>query len=524
MLRKGVIGSETMTDTELNEPGIEQRKSATKNGSMIWRFLAGLLVVGVILYAIYFFTRPAETPFTRAAALIREGKAAAALPMLEELAKEHPENLEVFPWLAQVYLSTDRLAEGRTALDTALRLNVKGPTLSPVVLSYATYYESKEDFDEAEKLFQSANTACPPQELSAGRGNLYAKWADRDLSKNKLEQAVTHLELARKFSDQLTEPQKSLVPHRLSESYRQLAATAELSKNDASAIELLNKSLGVSDEPLTRMALAAIYSRTEQPEKAIENYKSVTATDANNLEARHRLIDLLCQTKDYQGAQEALLDLTDKEKSVENYQLLAAVNLKLENYAGAVRAFEDACDLRPKPELLKQLEAVLVDWSALLMKQKKFQEAASVKGHAERVAEQLGMLTKEDKVDLTDKQDKNAVRVDDPRVPPVALSSSRIWLAKGSLTPEGEIKIRNISGKPVADLALTAVFFDNTTRRQCGTVSLPVATPQSQPFPEDSARSLYFSCPNIVRPEHQLAVIIFWKGHFLKEFPVVKQQ
>lgn len=515
-------GSESMTETGFNEPGVEQHQPASKSGSKIWRVLIAVIVIGVAAVAVYYLTRPAETPYTRAAALIREGKAAAALPMLEQLAKEHPEDPEVNPLLAQVYLSTDRLAEGRTYLDTALRLNIKGPTLSPVVLSYANYYESKGDFDEAEKLFQSASSACPPEELSAGLGSLYAKWADLDLSKNQVEQAVAHLELAQKYSNKLQEPEKSLVPHRLSEAYRQLAASAELAKNDQSAIELLNKSLAVSDEPVARMALAAIYSRIEQPEKAIENYKSVVAADANNLEARHRLIDLLCQTKDYQGAQEALLDLTDKEKSVENYQLLAAVNLKLENYAGAVRAFEDACDLRPKPELLKQLEAVLVDWSNLLMKQKKFQEAASVKGHAERVAEQLGMLTKDDKVELSDKQDKS-VRVDDPRVPPVALSSSRIWLAKGSLTPEGEIKIRNISGHAVADLALTAVFFDNTTRRQCGTVSLPVASPQSQPFPEDGSRSLYFSCPNIVKPEHQLAVIIFWRGHFLKEFPVAKQ-
>ncbi|MFN8555541.1 MAG: tetratricopeptide repeat protein [Candidatus Obscuribacterales bacterium] len=511
-----------MTETGFNEPGVEQHQPASKSGSKIWRALIAVIVIGVAAVAVYYLTRPAETPYTRAAALIREGKAAAALPMLEQLAREHPEDPEVNPLLAQVYLSTDRLAEGRTYLDTALRLNIKGPTLSPVVLAYANYYESKGDFDEAEKLFQSASSACPLEELSAGLGGLYAKWADLDLSKNQVEQAVAHLESAQKYSNKLQEPEKSLVPHRLSEAYRQLAASAELAKNDQSAIELLNKSLAVSDEPVARMALAAIYSRIEQPKKAIENYKSVVAADANNLEARHRLIDLLCQTKDYQGAQEALLDLTDKEKSVENYQLLAAVNLKLENYAGAVRAFEDACDLRPKPELLKQLEAVLVDWSNLLMKQKKFQEAASVKGHAERVAEQLGMLTKDDKVELSDKQDKS-VRVDDPRVPPVALSSSRIWLAKGSLTPEGEIKIRNISGHAVADLALTAVFFDNTTRRQCGTVSLPVASPQSQPFPEDGSRSLYFSCPNIVKPEHQLAVIIFWRGHFLKEFPVAKQ-
>jgi tetratricopeptide (TPR) repeat protein len=444
--------------------------------------------------------------------------------LLEELLKQHPENSEVFPWLAQVYLSTDRLAEGRTALDTALRLNVKGAALSPVVLSYASYYQAKQDFDEAERLFQSASNACPTNELSEGRGMLYSKWADYNATHNDLSEQVHHLELASQFSDQLHEPIKSSIPHRLSDAYRQLAAVAENSKKDDEAKALLLKALKVSDEPLTRMALAAIYSRNNELDKAIENYTVVTKADSNNLEARHRLIDLLCQTKAYEQAQEALLDLTDKEKSVENYQLLAAVDLKIQNYAGAVRAFEEACDLRPKPELLKQLESVLLDWSALLTKEKKFQEAASVKGHAERVAEQLGLLAKEDKTDLDEKQDKGAPHPDAAGVPPVALSSSRIWLAKGSLTPEGEIRIRNVAGKPVTDLSLTAVFYDNTLRHQCGSVGLPVATPESQPFLEGASRSLYFSCPNIVKPDHQLAVIIFWKGRFLKEFPVVKQQ
>jgi hypothetical protein len=121
--------------------------------------------------------------------------------------------------------------------------------------------------------------------------------------------------------------------------------------------------------------------------------------------------------------------------------------------------------------LLKQLESTLLDWSALLTKQKKFQEAASVKGHADRVAEQLGILTKEDKADQEDKQDKTTQHVDDPRIPPIALSSSRIWLAKGSLTPEGEIRIRNTAAAPITDLSLTAVFYDNTLRHQCGTVA-----------------------------------------------------
>ncbi len=62
------------------------------------------------------------------------------------------------------------------------------------------------------------------------------------------------------------------------------------------------------------------------------------------------------------------------------------------------------------------------------------------------------------------------------RVPPVALSSSRIWLARGSFTPEGEIRIRNISGRPVKDLTLKVVFYDHSSKRAGGSVTLPVAT------------------------------------------------
>jgi hypothetical protein len=127
-----------------------------------------------------------------------------------------------------------------------------------------------------------------------------------------------------------------------------------------------------------------------------------------------------------------------------------------------------------------------------------------------------------DKGDKSDSTSTNS-KSDDPRTPPVALVSSRIWLARGSLTPEGEIKIHNTTGAPVNDLSLTAVFYDNTARRATGSVTLPVASPQSAPFAADASRSLYFSCPDTVKVDHQLGVIIFWKGKFLKEFPVVKQ-
>jgi hypothetical protein len=46
----------------------------------------------------------------------------------------------------------------------------------------------------------------------------------------------------------------------------------------------------------------------------------------------------------------------------------------------------------------------------------------------------------------------------------------------------------------------------------------------SHPMDTSAIQSVYFSCPNIVKGEHQLAVIIIWKGRLIKELPVVKER
>lgn len=480
--------------------------------------IAAIFFILAIFFIVH-YARSAKTPYAKAVNLVNAGKTAAALPILEELSRQHPENPLLFPWLAKAYLGTERLAEGRVALDTALRLRVPKTPLSSVVLAYANYYEARGDYAEAENLYESAVNACPEKELSEGRANLYLKWAQSASDKGDIEDAKKHLEAAYLLQNQISQPLAMRARHCLSDVYRQLASLAEKHNDDDQCIAYLQKSLAISDELAGHVALASIYARLKKTEEAIEQYEIVTRDDTNDLEARHRLIDLLCERGDYARAQSALADLTDMEKSVENFQLLAFVDLKLGNYAGAVRAYEDACDLRPKPELLKQLEKVLIDWSNLLTKEKKTEEALAVKGHADRVADQLSLLMRTEK-------EKNDVAKssgsDENSTPPIALSFSHIWLARGSLTPEGEIKIKNITAKPINDLSLTAVFYDNTARQNQGSVSLPVTTAQSAPFEAGGARSLYFSCPNIVKTDHQLAVIIFWRGHLLKEFPVVK--
>ncbi len=496
--------------------------SATKSGFKIWQGLLGFLSVIALIASGFYLLKPQETPYSRAVALIQSGKAASAAPILEELSRQQPDNAKLFPWLAQAYLRTDRVAEGRLALDTALRLNVPNPSLSKTVLAYGDYYQNRGDYEEGEALFQSASAACPARDLTEGRINLYMKWADVEMPTN-LNSAVKHLEVANEIAAGGGIPVALLgaLRHKLSEGYREQAAIAEVKEQDDTAAEtILEKSLKVSEEPATRMALAAIYSKGTKIDQAIQNYQIVARADMNNLEARHHLIDLLCTKKDYATAQAALTELTDKEKSVDNFQLLATVDLKLGNYAGAVRAYEDAIALRLKPDTLNELLSALNDWSALLSKQHKTQEALAVKGHADRVQDQLDELTRPEKND-DDEEKSKGIKKNDASTP-ITLIFSRIWLARGSLTPEGEIKIKNISGQPLSDLSLTAVFYDNTAKRTTGSVVLPVASPQSAPFAVDGTRSLYFSCPNIIKADHQLAVILFWKGGLLKEFPVVK--
>ena len=134
--------------------------SATASSYNLMRMLIVVLFFIVVGFLLNKALRPAETPLTQAQALIRAGKAAAALPILEQQSLAHPENHGVFPLLAQGYLSTDRVAEGRIALDTALKMELPAKDLIPAVLSFASYYAHKGDFAEADKgsCFEPAST------------------------------------------------------------------------------------------------------------------------------------------------------------------------------------------------------------------------------------------------------------------------------------------------------------------------------------------------------------------------------
>jgi tetratricopeptide (TPR) repeat protein len=495
---------------------------ATKPGFNIGQFALIVLIGALLAYGAFVYLHPVNTPLNKARALLAAGKAAAALPILEELARKQPDDATVLPYLAQCYLNCDRLAEGRTALDTAIRLNLSDTIIAPTILTYANYYESRHDFEEAEALFDSHPTDY--RDLVLGKVKLYLAWGQYAETKGELNEAIEQLQKADHLSQHLDGQTKADVSRRLSDLLRQVAALSEVQgKNDTQAITYLKESLSLADEPQTRMDLANIYARHGKYDEAIANLNEIVKHDQHNLEARHRLIELLIEQRSFVKAQEALLDLTDKERSVENYELLTTLNLKLKNYAGAVRALEDAINLRANDlSLLNKLETTLADWSQLLAKQGKTQEAASVKGHAARVQDMIATIIKSNPEDADGVNFQPFAADGSPL--PLDFSSSKIWLAKGSLTPEGQIVVKNVSDKAIDDLSLTVAFYDNTAKKNMGAMSVSVASASSQPLESAAKRTLYFSCPNIANTDHHLAVIIFYKGQLLKELPVVKQR
>lgn len=454
--------------------------------------------------------------------MIKNGNVEAALPILEDIAQKEPDNQEVLPWLALSYISNSRLAEGRTALDTAIKLKLPCAAVKPAMEKYTKYYQTQNDFAEADGLLNSVNSLCPQIALGRARQENYIAWSDYDYANHNLAEAARHLQLAMNLSKIPSE--QSSLSRKLADYYRQMAAAAESNgENDDLALELLHKSQAANNEPLTCMALGNIYARHEKFPEAIEQFLNVTRMDPNNLEAQHHLVDLYLRLNDLKGAQTVLSELADKERCIENYGLLAAIDLKLKNFAGAVRALEDATNLNPKdPELLKKLRYALLEWSVSLAKQGKQEESLSAKGRAERISEILNTLDK-DVLSSAELDKIGAATSNQTVAPPFSLYASRTWLAKGSLTPEGEIRLKNTGKEPLTDLSLTIIFYDYTIHKRTGAVVIAAASNQHPLLPKQ-IRSLYFSSPNIIRSESQLCVIILWKGRFLTQLPVVKER
>ncbi len=483
--------------------------------------ITGLLILtfAIISYFVYKTYYIPKTPFDTALIYLNHGKAALALDIYEQQEKLHPEDSSLLPYLALSYLRCDRLAEARTALDTALKLNLDSAYLTNSVLEFAKYYQNKEDYTEAENLLLGASIDNESKDLDTQKGLLYYNWALNDLGKTNYDLAIKHLNEASQYKSSLANNIRQNINNKLSQCYRNLGLISQGQDNNLNkAIDLYEKSLSYNNDPLTHYNLANLYLQIKNNKKAIENYRIVINADPDNLDARQKLIDLLIQKNDYMSAKENLEKLLEKEKCLDNYLLLAKINQQLNNYPGCVKALEDAISLKPKLDIYLKLRDVLNNWASTLTQHHNLREANSVKGHALRISEVIVKLTKEEEKKL-----EAQTAILNSNLPPINIVYSKIWLSKGSLTPEGEIKIQNTSTFDILDLGLQAYFYDNTVKKNYGCITLPIVTSATKKFVKGSYKTLYFSSPNTINPDNKVSVIIFWKNHLLKEFPITKE-
>ena len=242
--------------------------------------LTSFVLLAIAIFVLLAFTAQRflfrQTLYMQAISLIKADKANLALPLLEKMAREHPDNASLYPWLALAYLSNERVAEGRIALDTALKMGLPAADVIHAVNAYSNFYQQRGDYEEAEKLLVSASSNCPAQILNDSRATLYLNWAETNFDENNVEEGVNHLEAAKNNSTYVHEPLHSMIPRRLAEGYKRLAAISEASSNDDKAAFWLEKSLAVIDDSSARTSLGQIYARLNQTQKAIENYLNCT--------------------------------------------------------------------------------------------------------------------------------------------------------------------------------------------------------------------------------------------------------
>lgn len=376
---------------------------AAKPKQKIVTFLAKGLFVALVAFALFayisFLLRPQFSQFDQAKNLIRAGKAARAVPILEDLARKKPQDTMVLPWLARGYLSCDRIVEGRLTLDKAIALKVPPDEITQAVLAYSSFYQGNGDFTRAESLLDWAKPYCLSGDVQLAKAKLYLDWANQCEQVGNTEEAIEKLELAHNLIPQITsdksivDPQSyaTAISRRLSETLQRQAALFETrKKSNLQAIACLKKSLSLSDQPSIRLQLADLYKQNGQRQEAISHLRHVIKSDANNLSAKHALIEILVETKNLPGAKGALQELIRNEVSADNYLALARIETRLGNYSQAVSALEEANTLRQNDlVLLKNLESVLIKWADAIAARGNLKECVAIKARAAKVQTQV---------------------------------------------------------------------------------------------------------------------------------------
>jgi len=290
-----------------------------------------------------------EDPITAALAHLDAGRGADALALLEPLAAKEPENLAARFNLAIAYSMLGRDSE---AIEAFRKVLEQSPKLVEAQLNLGQLLVRTGRFEESVPLLESAAEAKPADVRPVYL--LARAWSGRQLWKESAKWFLKAVPLAPDDQDILLEAaacyERAGMKQEAIEAYRKSSGVAARERLGGLLMETGDQSgaaaefeevMRRSPSPAAAFALAAIYLRAKQPEKALPLASYIVQKEPANADARLFFGRLLRDGKRFQEAAEQFSAATkNKPDSIEAWNELAGMLILLKNYGAAVAALD----------------------------------------------------------------------------------------------------------------------------------------------------------------------------------------
>ncbi len=302
--------------------------------------------------------------FARADFLASQQDFKGAMKDLDAILEKDPKNLQAMEAKAEVAAG---MKDWSLATDYLAKVKAAAPSQPLPYYRQGLVYEAQKKTDEAAKEYEAALSHAPAA-IEPLRALVRLK-----LAQGRSEQAITRINqalqaapesaglqllLAEVYGNQKQYPESEAVVRKLiqanprvPEAYLALANLA-VARNDApGAAQSLQQGLAaVGPNAGLSVALAEVFQRQNQPDKAIEQYEAVLARDPGNLVAANNAAALLSEAKGDQKSLEKALSYASRFENTENpiyLDTLGWVYFKLGQYDRAKPLIEKANQKAP---------------------------------------------------------------------------------------------------------------------------------------------------------------------------------
>jgi len=301
--------------------------------------------------------------------LVRSGRLDQALPILEKLTADQPDNLTALEALFDVQMARKDLAGARRTTGLVQTVKPKLPT-GYYMGGLAEQADGK--IDAARAAFERAAVISPdavepvtalvrldlsqqhPDQAIARIDKVIAQFPKNPIARNlkgevlaslkRTDAAIASFREAIGFSPSWTTP------------YRNMAAAESAAGRNEDAVNTFEDGLKASnDAPQLRVDLAGLYERLGRPDDAIAQYERLLKRDADSAAAANNLAMLLVTYRSDKASLDRARTLTERFASSRNPDLIDTrgwVLYKRGENADAITALQKAVDQSPHAPVL----------------------------------------------------------------------------------------------------------------------------------------------------------------------------